>query len=152
MIGRTSLFRVACLGLFFLSIIAPTAHASPITITQHFGQAIDQMIVNGVLQSVTGDWIFTILTDTSNPDLNHSDPTFDPDFGRFAASITVSNTGLGLVNVGLVSHTTYFEFVNPDGSQLTGITTAGIIGSGVLLHSFSNVINDPNVIEPAFLD
>ena len=134
-----------CLAAMILGLtFVPTASGSPITITQTFGPATIPLLVNTTSQSVSGDWVFTVTTDTTAADLFAI-----PQVGIFAASVTVSNTGLGLVDVGVVSHPFYFEQVVGGVSQ-SGITNSGFT-SGAFLGVFPNALGDPNVIEPALL-
>jgi len=140
--------RVAAAALVLSVLTTPSSDASPITITQTFDLASQDFLVNGVLQTVTGNWVFTINTDSANPDLS---PLSDR--GQFAtSSITVSNTGLGLVNVGVTSHTFYFELQDFFG-YWSGIT-GGLFPflNSTALRDNDPVIGDPNVIEPGLLD
>lgn len=144
----TASSRIATAALVLSISAIPASEASPITITQTFGSATQQFLVNGVFQTVTGDWVFTINTDTSNPDLS---PLSDR--GAFAtSSITVTNSGLGLADVAVISHTLYFELQEFSGYS-SGIT-GGLFPflNGTALRANGPVIGDPNVIEPGLLD
>ena len=77
------------LGIFCLLVMlamVDRANAVPILIQQNHGEAIEPLVINGVSQTVSGDWIFKILTDSTNPDLDG-----DPDVGAFDATISVSS-------------------------------------------------------------
>ncbi len=162
---RVSIAVVACVAL-----LAGTAFAEPIVITQTYSNQTDQaifapsfeqgapgeMFVNGAWMKVTGDWVFKILTDTSNPDL-YNDPSQErrpifahENYGVFATtSIWVSNTGLGLVDVKATNFIYYTEVVD---------FQSGI--SGAIAPDFSSAdiegpdgsVGDPNVIEAGKLD
>lgn len=135
--------------LVLLVASAGTLQAGVVTITQTFGPALDPLIVDGTPATVAGEWIFQIVTDTTNPDLLDT----DPEFGAFAtSSVTVSNTGLGLVDVGVVSHTLYLEAAQVDSGS--GLVTDPITASltALAVNAPSVPIGDPNVIEPGFLD
>jgi hypothetical protein len=141
---RAVLLAVAV--LLFWNVSA--AVATPITITQTFGPALSPLEVNGVCcRSVSGDWVFTVVTDTTAPDLDPGDPSL----GIFAASVTVSNSGLGLVDVGVISSQRfYYEAVGLDHSE-SGIRGLGFNQGGASLVGAAGVLGNPNVIEPAFL-
>lgn len=151
--GETMSRRLAVICLVALLSLAPDlASAAPITITQTYNSRVYQLAIlndNPEFQEVTGDWVFTIVTDTSNPDLRPANPSF----GLFAtSSITVSNTGLGLVDVPVTSHTLYYELnggfagIMSDASLTNTVlrSTGGIFGPSDL--------GNPNIIEPGFLD
>jgi len=127
--------------LVMVVALASSGEASPITIHQFFGPAQSDLVVNGVTQSVAGNWDFYVNTDTSSPDLAGTS-----DLGRWAANVTVSNAALGLVNVRVLSHSFYYEI---DGMR-SGITDAGF-SSGTVLVGAAGVVGDPNVIEPGLL-
>jgi hypothetical protein len=124
--------------------------AEPITLTQTFDNVFSlHFTVDGVFQAVTGDWIFTIVTDTSNPDLRPD----NVNFGLFAtSSVTFSNTGLGLVDVAVTSHTLYYE----QAGNYSGLTSSALQTNSVL-NSTGGVfgagdLGNPNIIELGFLD
>jgi len=132
----------------FLSVVTllctgSALSAAPILITQTFGPAAGQVNVNGTLQTVTGDWIFKVQTDTTNPDLEAISS-----LGRFAtSSITVSNTGLGLTDVAVTSHLFYYEVLG----NRSGIANSALV-NGTILTGPSGSVGDPNIIESAALD
>ncbi len=135
-----NLVSVTCLGVL---LVAGRTEATPVTITQIYGPVLTPIVVNGAApQLVTGDWIFTILTDTTNPDLEPSTT-----IGRFAASAVVSNTGLGLVNVGVTNLPFYYEW---------DTRAAGLINqswsSAIVMYGVDGVVGDSNVIELGALD
>ena len=154
-------FAASLLVVFFG---ANQAEAAKVVIKQTFGPALYPVTVNGVERAVEGNWVFTIVTDTSNPDL---DP--DPYIGRFVTeSVLLTNSGLGLVNVPVINAEFYFEERSrPDVPDLCEYWFLGAPGSGltfgsnvsVLLGQFDGEtcsggsrLGDPNVIETAFLD
>lgn len=142
---------VICL-VAFASLAPKGVSAAPITITQTFNSPVYQLVLlndDPEFQEVTGDWVFTIVTDTSNPDLRPANTSF----GLFAtSSITLSNTGLGLVDVPVTSHQLYYEL---DGGY-AGITSAALLTNTVLRSTGgifgASDLGNPNIIEPAFLD
>ena len=148
--GRTahSMSHGVFMALLLTMFPAVALYASPVTITQYFGPATDQMYVNSTLQTVTGDWTYKIVTDTANPDL---DP-FDDRSGLFAATITVSNSGLGLTDMLVTSYDCYWEWLEPGwaGSGITSCSPNG--GTSLSRIDDPNLIGDPNVIEPSYLD
>ncbi len=133
----------AALVLLFCAWSVTSASAAPITITQTFGSGPTTLLINGVSQAVTGDFIFAILTDTANPDLAPADPFR----GVFAASVTVSNTGLGLVDVLITSHPFYYEL----GDIQAGVADSALLNTGTAIASGLPVGNNPKIIEPAGL-
>lgn len=123
-----------------------------------------KMYVNGEWRTVTGDWIFRILTDTSNPDLyfDESQERFSnrphETLGVFATEwITVSNTGLGLDNVRITNFKYYTELGSLIGSEIVGarsgigLSTAPDFSSSHI-SSPDGAVGNPNVIEIDKLD
>jgi len=131
----------ACLGL-----VAFTAHvdAAPITIVQTYGPTTGPITVNGgTPRMVDGDWIFTIWTTTTTPDLH---PAIF--IGQFAtSSVTVSNSGLGLVNASIANLNYYFEW----DTRAAGLTNGFPVDSWsavIMMYGSSYSIGDSNVVEP----
>ncbi|MES1255421.1 MAG: PEP-CTERM sorting domain-containing protein [Acidobacteriota bacterium] len=138
----------AALALLFCAWAVAPAVATPVTITETFGSFLDPLIVNGSSQIVTGDWIFNIFTDTNNPDLQP-----DPSVGQFATSaITVSNSGLGLVNANVLSVPAYYYYESTVGGvAVSGFSDLSLTYGVQLAGNAPGAIGDPNLIEPGFL-
>ena len=136
--------------LLWLLMNGATASASPITIVQTFGEVREFVFVNGNLQTVSGEWVFTVWTDTENPDLRPDSATI----GVFATSlVTLSNTGLGLFDVPVTSHLFYYELDALSHTQSGIANTIALEGaaSGTILATALGILGDPNVIEPDLL-
>ncbi len=137
----------AAFALLFCAWSVAPAAAAPITITETFGPSLDPLLVNGISQIVAGDWIFNIFTDTNNPDLQP-----DPSVGQFATSaITVSNSGLGLMNVNVLTVPAYYYYEATGGGVVSGFSDLSLSFGVQLAGSALGALGNPNLIEPGFL-
>jgi PEP-CTERM motif len=112
------------LGALCVLTTALPAIAGPISVTQVFHDlSASQFSINGGgAQTVNGDWIFNIQTDTTAVDLDGS-----PNTGRFAATGSLTQAALGLNNVQITTPLFWWEQQNRGGFTSTfGLSPWGI--------------------------
>jgi hypothetical protein len=77
----------------------------------------------------------------------------DPGFGVFlASSVTLTNTGLGVVDVAVVSPLYYYEYSEPPFTQVGLVADATATSGTVLLANNTGQIGAPSFIESGFLN